>query len=1154
MFLHQNDSYSASVLISVQQTEHLYSSITVRSNRKILLQGKSGKANSSFTFWMVFCVLYVVSCTWLVFLLLLAGDIHPNPGPSISSSVSSVSSTSTSMSNSLFSSLNLSHNLSFVHYNVQSILTKLDTLYAELYGFDILAFTETWLNPSVGSCDLLLESYCEPERKDRPGDSHGGLMIYIKEGLRYKRRDDLEPRNIECIWLELANCNRRLLFGLFYRPPSSDSEYFTCIENSIALAVDTGISDIIITGDFNFDLLNERASRKIVSICTQYTFFQAISQPTNFTEHSATLIDILLVNNENHLILSGVGDPFLNQEIRYHCPIYGIFKFSKNKIHSFTRRIWSYDKGNYELLRNKAAEIDWDALRDNDIDTYAANLHSTITSLASECIPNKLVKIKPAEPSWINANIKQYIRKRKRAYRKARRTNTELHWTRFKTLRNKTVALIRDAKKAFHDKIASKLTSGELSSKDWWTVLKTFISPQSKTSIPPLENNGTISTDENEKANILNNFFQSQTCLNIHHPGLPNILHTAVNTELNNIEFCRTEVESVLKSLPIGKASGPNNLSNRVLRELTQEISSPFCNLFNQSLNSGLMPSSYKEANVCPIYKKGDKSIVSNYRPISLLNSESKLFERLVFKYLYNHLRDNNLLSSLQSGFIPGDSTVNQLTFLYDTFCQALDSGKEVRAVFCDVSKAFDRVWHDGLVLKLKAAGVTGKVLAWFNSYLSNRKQRVILPGATSGWADIHAGVPQGSILGPLLFLLFINDIVLDIGSNIRLFADDTSLYIVVDNPVTAANCLNIDLETISKWAETWLVSFNPTKTESLLISRKLNKLNHPPITMQNVQITEVDFHKHLGVYLSNDCTWHHHIEYISQKAWGRINVMRKLKFKLDRKSLETIYTAFIRPLLEYGDVIWDNCTQYEKQELERIQLEAARIATGATKLVSINALYKEVRWEPLEQRRQTHKLTLFYKMFSHLTPLYLSSLIPPSVSDMSRYNLRNSDHLQTIESRTNLYYNSFLPSTIRAWNNLPSEVKQFQSTNSFKYYLNKDKTPVPRYYYTKNRKAQILHTRLRTNCSSLNLDLFVKGISESPICRCGSIENSQHFFFHCPYYQPHRNLLLNVVSTYHNPTLDLFLYGESSLSYDINVIIFNNVQQFILNSKRFSS
>ena len=193
------------------------------------------------------------------------------------------------------------------------------------------------------------------------------------------------------------------------------------------------------------------------------------------------------------------------------------------------------------------------------------------------------------------------------------------------------------------------------------------------------------------------------------------------------------------------------------------------------------------------------------------------------------------------------------------------------------------------------------------------------------------------------------------------------------------------------------------------------------------------------------------------------------------------------------------------------------------------------------------------FKMFSHLTPLYLSSLIPPSVSDMSRYNPRNSDRLQTIDSRTNLYYNSFLPSTVRAWNSLPAEVKQSQTTHCFKYYFNKNETPVPKYYYSKNRKAQILHTRLRKNCSSLNLDLFLKGITDSPMCRCGSIENSQHFFFHCPYYQQKRNALLNVVSTYHRPTLDLLPYEEFSLSYEVNMLIFENIHRFILNCKRFS-
>ena len=200
-----------------------------------------------------------------------------------------------------------------------------------------------------------------------------------------------------------------------------------------------------------------------------------------------------------------------------------------------------------------------------------------------------------------------------------------------------------------------------------------------------------------------------------------------------------------------------------------------------------------------------------------MLNSESKLFERLVFKFLFNHLQDNNLLSSLQSGFIPGVSTVNQLTFLYNTFCQALDSGKEVRAVFFDISKAFDRVLHSELLYKLKAAGVTGNVLNWFKSYLSDRKQRVVLPSTVSEWTFIRTGVPPGSILGPLLFLVCINDIVRAFGSKIRLFADDTSLFIMVDNPVTAADSLNTDLNKISQWAATWLVTFNPAKTEALL-------------------------------------------------------------------------------------------------------------------------------------------------------------------------------------------------------------------------------------------------------------------------------------------------------------------------------------------------
>ena len=280
-----------------------------------------------------------------------------------------------------------------------------------------------------------------------------------------------------------------------------------------------------------------------------------------------------------------------------------------------------------------------------------------------------------------------------------------------------------------------------------------------------------------------------------------------------------------------------------------------------------------------------------------------------------------------------------------------------------------------------------------------------------------NAGVPQGSILGPLLFLLYINDIVTEIRSNIRLFADDTSLFIIVENPNVAAEIINSDLLKISRWANIWLVKFNPNKNEVMLISRKTNSQNHPPVFMQNQQIQEVEFHKHLGVYLSSDCSWHQHIDYIKQKAWIRLNIMRKLKFDLDRNSLETIYKSFFRPILEYADVIWDNCSQQEKEELEKIQTEAA---TGSTKLVSIQKFYAEVCWERLETRRWKHKLVLFHKMYYNVTPQYLSSLVPTLVQNVSHYNLRNADNLQTVPSRTTQYCNSFLPSVVRDWNSLP--------------------------------------------------------------------------------------------------------------------------------------
>ena len=264
---------------------------------------------------------------WLVSLILLSGNIHPNPGPITPPSPSSSTSLS-NISTVAFNSLNLTHNLSIVHYNVQSIFSKIEVLHTELIDFDILTFSESWLSDSVENDDLMLQSFSKPERKDRRGDSHGEVMLYVKEGIHYKRRNDLELRNIESIWIEVANSHKRVLVGLFYRPPNSDAAYLSSIEDSVGLAIDTGISDIIITGDFNLNINNHNTLKKIETLCSQFSLYQLIDEPIHLTEFSSSITDLVFATNKDNVILSGVGDP-----TKYKVPLPRLchFKILKTK-------------------------------------------------------------------------------------------------------------------------------------------------------------------------------------------------------------------------------------------------------------------------------------------------------------------------------------------------------------------------------------------------------------------------------------------------------------------------------------------------------------------------------------------------------------------------------------------------------------------------------------------------------------------------------------------------------------------------------------------------------------------------------------------------------------------------------------------------------
>ena len=306
-----------------------------------------------------------------------------------------------------------------------------------------------------------------------------------------------------------------------------------------------------------------------------------------------------------------------------------------------------------------------------------------------------------------------------------------------------------------------------------------------------------------------------------------------------------------------------------------------------------------------------------------------------------------------------GDSTVNQLIAIYDNLARNFDLGITTQSVYFDISKAFDRVWHEGLLLKLASNGICGKLLQWFQNYLSDRVQCVVIKGETSDYQRVPAGVPQGSALGPLLFLVYINDIVDNIDSMMKLFADDTSMSLSSNDTIVRTNTLNSDLEKVAVWATKWKVNFNESKTELVNIKRG----NNPVLDLyfSNHTLHEKESHKHLGITLQSNCRWGEHVESIIRKAAMLINCLTSFKYKLSRKALEIMYKSFILPIFDYADVIWDNCTEYQATTLENLHIDALRTIIGAVRGTSHAKILSESGFSSLRERRKRHKILQFF-------------------------------------------------------------------------------------------------------------------------------------------------------------------------------------------------
>jgi len=489
----------------------------------------------------------------------------------------------------------------------------------------------------------------------------------------------------------------------------------------------------------------------------------------------------------------------------------------------------------------------------------------------------------------------------------------------------------------------------------------------------------------------------------------------------------------LLDSLDINKASGPDNIPARVLKLCAPEIAPVLAVLFTQSYNCGKLPKDWLLANITPVFKEGDRSNPANYRPISLTSICSKLMEHILCHDIMSHLDANQILNNCQYGFRPSHSCEAQLISIVEEIQLALDHHQQVDLLMLDFSKAFDTVPHRRLLSKLKYYGISGKLLIWLTNWLTERLQRVVIDGNASDYINVISGVPQGTVLGPVMFLLYINDISEDISSSLRLFADDCIVYRVIKSEQDHHQ-LQHDLNLINKWSQIWQMCFNIKKCVILRCYRILS----PSIftyTLDDQPISSVDQHSYLGVMFTTNMSFSQHINNISAKATKTLNFLRRNLYKCSKEIKSRAYLSLVRPIVEYASTVWDPYTIKDSNQLEKVQRSAARWAlSNYDWRYSVTSMLENLNWPTLKHRRKIARLQIFYKSIYNLTALE----IPSYYITTTRLTRRCHDrHFILPTSQTDSYKSSFFPSTIRDWNDLPTTIIESDSLDLFVLKLN---------------------------------------------------------------------------------------------------------------------
>ncbi|KAI5739515.1 hypothetical protein M8J77_020172 [Diaphorina citri] len=673
-----------------------------------------------------------------------------------------------------------------------------------------------------------------------------------------------------------------------------------------------------------------------------------------------------------------------------------------------------------EKLHEDFSRVDWNTLYEmQSVNEKVGFFSQIIHNLSEKHAPLKQCRVKRPPAPWLTDDIRACMKARDRAHVKFRKNKASSDWERYRSLRNKCNRLCRDARTSH---IAQNVSKGTPSS--IWSFLNGLgVGGEQGSAQDCTANLDELNTHFTTSPVQVDNTTKVSTLQRISSLPKPNCSPFVFG------EVTPKEVSDALSSIK-SNATGDDGISLKFIKLFSCSVVPILAHIYNSSLTSGEFPCKWKSSLVTPIPKVKSPSSVNDYRPISILPALSKVFERLVFAQLNKYLLQNSLLNPLQSGFRAGHSTSSALIKVTDDIRVAMDQRRLTILLLLDFSKAFDSVDHDILIARLSSMNLSQNALTWFRSYLDQRRQCVKGNGCTSSWLNCSSGVPQGSVLGPLLFSLFINSITSSITCKCHLYADDLQLYVhfSVAGYLDAVNQMNVNLESLRIWVKNHGILPNPRKFQAIVIgsSPLLSQidLSSGILHFDNVPIPYSDQVKNLGVIMDKHLSWNSHINNISKKCNYSFHSLRILRRILPFGVRKMLCTALIMPIIEYADTVYLNITQELKVKVQRLQNSCVRYVFGLRKYDHVTMCRLSLGWMTVEQRRDIHILLLLWRVLNTGTPEYLSSMFTPLSQHVHDTRSGEETLLVVPRHRTNFFADSFAVQAVKRWNSLPGHIR----------------------------------------------------------------------------------------------------------------------------------